>query len=171
MKIEFTKSWMEKCLLDKNDSNSPSQLTETEISEITDEAILDLKSIFEHFIKAFNDIKLSQAESDKSIIPEESLRSIHIYDLADDKKGFMVFRKGCRLIFSEKSPGSIRIQMLVKKDNLNTTEVIDTCIQASINNIASVKWTHDHFKGFVNLEILARYYMKQFLSKMHPVTA
>ncbi len=172
MKLETTKSWIEKCLVEKNSQALNPILTQKELAEITNEVLLDLRSIFEHFVEAFNDLKssfLQNTEKHNLIDQKDSLhfsllRSIHIYDVVDKKNGFMLFRKGHRLIFTPESPGRIHIQ-LIQKENETIIKHIDTYINACSNNVMSIQWTHEDHKGFVNLNTLSRYYMKCFLAE------
>lgn len=161
MKLETTKSWIEKCLASEQNPDSQSLLTKNDLENITQETLLDLKVIFEHFVEAFADIKTSSV--DPKTKETKLLSSIHIYDLTKNRKGFMIFRKGCRLIFSQESPGCIRIQMLTKKDNLSNITRLDTQIKATINSAISIRWTHQEHKGFIDFNILARYHMRLFL--------
>lgn len=165
MNSESLKTWVEKCLKADSDVTQDSSLSADEISSITEDVLLDLKSYFEHFLKAFNELKASYANSPNTLpaLPKNSLDPIYIYDLTDAQKGFMLFRKGCRLIFSQEKPGYIRIQMRLKKDNFITAKQIDTFVKASVQNAVSMKWTHQEHQGFVDFPILARYYMKLFL--------
>ncbi len=177
MKLETTKSWIEKCLIEKNSKTSNLIVTQAELKEITNEVLLDLRSIFEHFVEAFNDLKsslLQNTEKHKWIdqkegLPFSLLRSIHIYDVVDKENGFMLFRKGHRLIFTPEKAGRIHIQ-LIKKENETIIKHIDTYINAFLNNVMSIQWTHEDHKGFVDLNTLSRYYMKCFLTESEKLT-
>ncbi|MGI9548989.1 MAG: hypothetical protein ACR2M7_03280 [Bdellovibrionales bacterium] len=170
MKLETTKSWIERCLLEKNEVSNI--LTQKEVKEITHEVLLDLRSKFAHFVSAFNDLKTSFLQNTKGEdltdqkegLSFSFLKPIHIYQVSGKENGFMLFRKGHRLVFTPEKPGRIRIQ-LIKKENGILSNKIDTYINAFSNNIMSIQWTHEDHKGFVDLETLSRYYMKQFLAE------
>lgn len=163
MNPEITKNWIKKCLTEKK-TNSFS--TQEGLIEVTNEVLSNLKSNFEDFVSSFNELKSSfTATTDKNKEHDLSiafLNSPYIYDIVDTKNGFMLFRKGYRLIFTFEKPGQIRIQ-LIKKEHGETHAFTDAHIQASIHNSVSIQWVHSHFKGFINLERLARYYMELFL--------
>ena len=177
MKLETTKSWIEKCLMEKNSKILNPVLTQKELKEITNEVLLDLRAVFEHFVEAFNDLKssfLQDTEKHKLIDQKDNLhfsllRPIHIYDVVGKENGFMLFRKGHRLIFTPEGVGRIHIQ-LIKKENTATIKHIDTHINAFSNNAMSIQWTHEGQKGFVDLNTLSRYYMKCFLRESEQLT-
>jgi len=169
MKLDTTKSWIKKCLLGHQQS-SCNVLTQQDLRDITNETLLDLRSMFEHFVDAFNDLKsslLKNTEKHKLIDQKEGiysalLRPIHIYNVVDKENGFMLFRQGHRLILTPAGPGHIQIQ-LMKKENEILEKLIDASINAVSHNIMSIHWIHSDHKGFVDIGTLSRYYMKQFL--------
>jgi len=170
MEIEKTKSWIYKCLVEKKSNFSGQSLEREDIEELTNEFLLDLRSVFKHFADSFNSLKIDSSTGDllnssSSKIKEKFKDSLFIYDLADNK-GFMLFRKGYKLIFSYVQPGRVRVQFL-KKITLGETEhFVDTFINAITNETLSINWVHENHKGFVDIPILARYYMKRFLQEI-----
>ena len=168
MDIEKTKSWIQSCLsqphssLNLEDSMDKKQLT-TEFLE-------DIKCIFQHYLKAFDELKSEGLKSQglKAGVPaqvkEKIKRSIFIYDLSDEK-GFMLFKQGFKLVFSSLCPGQIRIQFFSQKLFGEKDCLVDTQLQLVYNEMMSVNWLHENKKGFVDKDILVRYYMKRFLDE------
>ena len=236
--MEAASSWLRKCLTERGDDvHSPEQppvWSEEDLEGFTEKMLLDLRAAFEHFIEAFNYLKVSLSRSEAPFergrsyggrppspiqaqgggssgggqgaaggepparkpesrggrageaasppaarpirpisgglmggdIPAASLRSIHIYDLAGKKNGFMLFRQGHRLIFAPEAPGRIRIQLAKKARGLEEPEkCVDSCLHAVANNVMSLKWVHEKYPGFVDIDALAHYYMKYFLQE------
>ena len=166
MESEKTKSWIYKCLTAQKSDFSSRNLEKEDIANWTHEFLIDLRCVFEHFIKAFDDLK----REDISAFPKpptEEIReklkgSIFLYDLAD-QKGFMLFRKGYRLIFSYVRPGRIRVRFLKQQPFSETENFVDAFINAITDDTMSVNWVHENHKGFVDLNVLAHYYMRRFL--------
>ena len=169
MKAERTQSWIYKCLMAKKSDFSPKTLGEEDIEDLTNEFLLDLRSVFEHFVKAFNDLKKANVENFQDPSEQETKEklkgSLLLYDLAE-AKGFMLFRKGYRLIFSYAKPGCIKIQFLKQKPFGETENFVEAFINAITNDTMSINWVHENHKGFVDINILARYYMKRFLQEV-----
>ena len=169
MEPEKTKSWIYKCLSEKSSAFQAKSLDQQEISHFTDEFLLDLRTIFEHFVKAFNELKQEEAKNPSSTkdkkTPKALKTSVFLYDLAD-KKGFMLFRQGYRLIFSSLKPGRVRVQFFKQKPFSPTEHFVDTFINAITNETLSINWVHEKHKGFVDIQILARYYMRRFLQEI-----
>ena len=167
MKSEKVQSWIYK-QLSRERSNLPHEnLNREDIEDFTDEFLLDLRAVFENFVKAFNELKRADIESFSGGIDSESVReklkgSLLLYDLAD-KKGFMLFRKGYRLIFSTAKPGRIKVHFLKQKPFGETETFVDSSINAITNDTMSINWVHEGHKGFVNINVLVRYYMGRFL--------
>lgn len=157
MDIEKTKVWISKSL--QKESSSDTGLEEA--YELTIELLKDLRCIFEHYLKAFDEIK---SENPKNIEKERMDHSIFIYNLSQTE-GFMLFKKSFKLIFSYIKPGQIRIKFLTQR-LLNKEEILeDTYLNLIYNNTLSVNWALGGKKGFVSPEILTRYYMKRFLEE------
>ena len=169
MESEKTKSWIYKCLRAKKSDFAPKSLGEEDIEDGTKEFLMDLRSIFEHFVQSFEALKkegLKDLSDPKLKETKEKLKnSIFIYDLAD-KKGWMLFRKGYRLIFSYNQPGRIRVQFLKQKPFSETERFVDTFINAITDDTLSINWAHENHKGFVDINVLARYYMRRFLQEI-----
>ena len=169
MESEKIKSWIYKCLNAKKSGFSPRNLGKEDIEDWTNEFLFDLRSAFEHFVKAFDDLKKENIEyfpDRHSPATQEKLKgSLLLYDLAD-KKGFMLFRKGYRLIFSYIQPGRIKVQFLKQKPFSETEVFVDTFINAITNDTMSINWVHENHKGFVDINVLARYYMRRFLREI-----
>ena len=175
MKLKNTQLWLYKCLTSKNQLFSKG-LGEEDIEDFTNDFLIELRGVFEHFVQAFNELKktlekgenwdaklgLSLTEKDKAFGKSQLKGSLLIYDLAD-KKGFMLFRKSCKLVFSSVQPGKIRVQFLKQKPLGETEQFTDTFIRAITNDTLSANWVHENHKGFVNIPVLARYYMRRFL--------
>lgn len=169
MESDKIQSWIYKCLTEKKTDFSHKNLSEDDVEDFTNEFLLDIRSVFEHFVKAFNDLKKVNIEDfiEPSPLKEtrEKLRgSLLLYDLAD-KRGFMLFRKGYRLIFSYVKPGQIKVQFLKQKPFGETEVFVETFIKAITNETLSINWVHEDHKGFVNIHVLARYYMRRFLQE------
>ena len=171
MKSERAQSWIYRQLTRKKPDISDGSLNREDIGDFTDEFLLDLRAVFEGFVKAFNDLKKTDIESFPETVPsvksvKEKLKgSLLLYDLAD-KKGFMLFRKGYRLIFSSLKPGQIKIQFLKQKPFGETETFVDTSISAITNDTMSINWIHEGRKGFVSIDVLVRYYMGRFLQEI-----
>lgn len=169
MEVEKAKSWIYKCLAEKKSDFSPRSLAEGDIKDFTNEFLSDLRTIFEHFIKAFNEIRQEGCGEVAGLTEKEAKEkfqgSLFLYDLAD-KPGFMLFRKGYRLIFSYIQPGRVRVQFMKQKPFSETENFVDAFINAITNETMSINWVHENHKGFVDINILARYYMKRFLQEI-----
>lgn len=169
METEKTKSWIYKCLAEKKSDFSNKSLEQGDIEDLTNEFLSDLRSVFEHFSEIFNDIRMEPKgaflDLSSAEVREKLKDSLFIYDLAD-KTGFMVFRKGYKLIFSYVQPGRIRVQFFKKKPLSETEIFVDAFINAITSETLSIKWVHENHKGFVDIPILARYYMKRFLQEI-----
>ena len=89
--------------------------------------------------------------------------SVHLYKLAHSETGFLIFRRGCRLIFSQSSPEQIHIQFLKKEDE-QLKPLVDTHIRIFFHNpFSPACWTHEGWPGFVDMNFLARYYLKMLI--------
>ena len=169
MESEKIKSWIYKCLAEEQSNFHSRSLGEGDIEDFTNEFLSDLRVIFSHFVKAFNELKQGENKdvsdwAEKKVM-EKLKGSLFLYDLVD-KKGFMLFRKGHRLIFSYIQPGRIRVQFLKQKPLSETEHLVDTFINAITNETLSINWVHENHKGFVDIHVLARYYMKCFLREI-----
>ena len=169
MREDRTQSWIYKCLMADKPSSVHKPLVDEDIADLTNEFLLDLRSVFEHFVQAFNDLKKENIEAFEKHGQEKSREkfkgSILIYDLKDEK-GFMIFRKGYRLIFSYVKPGCVKVQFLRQKPFGETENFVEAFIRAVTHGTMSINWVHDNHNGFVNINILARYYMRRFLQEI-----
>ena len=163
MDIEKTKSWIYKCLETERSKFPSNNLEEEDIKELSYDFLQDLRSIFEHYIQAYEKIK--SEGSDSANIKEKLKTSFFIYDLADTA-GFMLFKKSHKLIFSYVKPGQIRIKFLKQKPLSETELFVDTYLNAVCQDTMSIRWVHENKKGFIDKDILARYYMKRFLEEI-----
>ena len=173
MKTEKLQSWICRSITKDSGFSPQTGLGEEDIEDWTQEFLLDLRSVFEHFVSAFNDLKKAGSEGRLSFprdFPEASVAkkklkgSLMLYDL-HGKKGFMLFRNSCRLIFSYIRPGRIRIQFLRQKPFGETELFVDSFLNAVAKDALSVNWVHENCKGFVDINVLSRYYMKRFLQE------
>ena len=154
MKWQQENAWIDG-LIDSEESTSPqANSTQIEAEEYTVELLQDLQIVFSKFIDVFNEKK-----KDLGALKIQALR---IYKLANSKSDFMLFRNGYHLIFSKRSPGLIRVRF--SKDSQEEGLVQkDTYLQACFtNDISPVRWKHQDYEGFVEINSLARYYMKLF---------
>ena len=166
MDIEKTKSWISKCLETEKSKFPSENLEEDDIKELTYDFLDDLRSIFEHYVQAYEKVKIEKAENSVSETLKEKLKtSFFIYDLAG-AKGFMLFKKNYKMVFSYVKPGQIRIKFLKQKLFSELEVFVDTYVNAVSHESMSIRWIHDDKKGFVDKNILARYYMKRFLEEI-----
>lgn len=171
MNVENTKTWIYKCLTEKKleYSHAHKGLERGDIEELTKEFLSDLRTVFEHFAGSFNVLKGESTdvfiELSSEKIRDKLKDTLFIYDLADTA-GFMLFRKGYKLIFSYVQPGRIKVQFFKKKPLSETEMFVDAFINAITNESLSIKWVQENQKGFVDMNILARYYMKRFLQEI-----
>lgn len=160
LNIKKTKSWIYDCVKEDPKPEVSNQLT---IKALTDDFLKDLRCLFEHYLKAFNEIK-EEEEKTSSSHPSAFKNSIFIYDLAETK-GFMLFKKDFKMIFSYVNPGRIRIKFL-KQRVFSELEVLgDAYLNLVHENMLSINWMHEGKKGFVDRSILVRYYMKRFIQE------
>ena len=157
--IKKTKSWIYDCTIHSKQSDSD-QLT---VEKLTDDFLKDLRCLFEHYLKAFNEIK---EEEEKALSPHSSAfkSSIFIYDLAETK-GFMLFKKDFKMIFSYSSAGRIRIKLLKQRVFGKLEVLADSYLNLVHHDMMSVNWVHEGKKGFIDINILVRYYMKLFIQE------
>ena len=141
----------------------PSQSAYSEVEEFTDDFLKDIRYIFEHYLKAFNEIKQEESQTGSSN-KEYFKNSIFIYNLSETK-GFMLFKKDFKLIFSYVKPGRIRIKFLKERVFSEKEVLIDAYLQMVHNDMMSVNWVHEGKKGFVDKNILVRHYMKHFIQE------
>ena len=170
MKEERERAWIHKCLQAQKEDFSPRVLNKEDIADFTNDFLLDLRSLFEHFVSIFNDLKRSAWDDAQNTGFEQATReklkgSLVIYDLADTK-GFMLFRKGYRLVFSYVRPGCVKIHFFKQKPFGEAENFVETFLNAITDDTMSINWVHENRKGFVDINILARYYMKRFLQEM-----
>jgi len=159
--INKTKSWIQDCVKESTESHHADKLSR---ETSTDDFLKDLRCLFEHYLKAFNEIK-DQEEKTSSSHPSAFKNSFFIYDLADTK-GFMLFKKDFKMIFSSSVAGRIRIKFL-KQRVFSEREVLeDAYLNLVCQDMLSVNWTHEGKKGFVDRDILVRYYMKRFIQEV-----
>lgn len=164
MDIEKAKSWISKCL-ETDKSKFPSDsLEEEDIKDLTCDFLQDLRSIFEHYVQAYEKIKLER-DSASEAIQKKLKSSFFIYDLAETA-GFMLFKKNYKLIFAFVKPGQIRIKFLKQKPFSEMEVFVDTFVNAVSQGTMSIRWVHENKKGFIDKDILARYYMKRFLEEI-----
>ncbi|MCY4320815.1 MAG: hypothetical protein OXC37_00195 [Bdellovibrionaceae bacterium] len=164
MDIEKTKSWIYKQLSTKKVKFPSENLEEEDIKDLTCDFLQELKAIVQHYIQAYDKIKSDESYSTKSL-KEKLNNSFFIYDLADTL-GFMVFKKHYKLIFAYIKPGQIRIKFLKQKPLSEIEVFVDTYLNAVSKDTMSIRWVHDNKKGFIDKEILVRYYMKRFLEEI-----
>ena len=149
--------------------SSSRSLGEEDIEDFTTDFLLDLRSTFEHFVKAFNNLKKSDFKDVSDPYLEETKEklkgSLLLYDLSD-KRGFMIFRKGYSLVFSYIKPGRIKVHFLKRKPFGEAETFVDTFINAITNDTMSINWVHENHKGFVDINVLTRYYMRRFLQSV-----
>lgn len=154
MKWQHEHIWIDSLI---NNEESPVQKTHSskaEAEEYTTEFLQDLRVTFSRFIQIFNDKK-----QDLGALKIQALR---IFKIANTKADFVLFRNGYHLIFSATEPGLIRVRFskdsqedgLIKKDSY-----LQACFT---NHMSAVKWKHHDYEGFVEINSLARYYMKLF---------
>ena len=161
MDIEKTKSWIQFCL----SNNSQSLNNQSDKKQLTEEFLKDIKCIFQHYLKAFDELKTKGLTEPVSTDVKEKIKhSIFMYDLSKEK-GFMLFKQNFKLIFSSICPGQIRIQFFKQKLFGDKECFVDVQLNLVYNDMMSVNWIHDEKKGFVNKDILVRYYMKRFLEE------
>ena len=167
MDIEKTKSWIYKRLATGKAKFPAEKLEEEDIQDLTYDFLQDLRSIFEHYVQAYEKIKregVKESSSNESI-KEKLKTSFFIYDLADTA-GFMLFKKNYKLIFAYVKPGQVRIKFL-KQQLFSEEEVfVDTYLNSVSHDTMSIRWIHENKKGFIDKDILARYYMKRFLEEI-----
>lgn len=166
MESEKVRSWVYKCLSEKK-ADFSRNLGSEDIEDFTNDFLLDLRAIFESFAKAFNSLKArpDSSEEGSEEVKEKLKNSLFVYGLTEGR-GFMLFRKGYRLIFSYVQPGRIRVQFLKQKPFAETENFEDAFIDAITSGTLSINWVHENHKGFVDIQILARYYMKRFLQEI-----
>ncbi|MCZ0931544.1 MAG: hypothetical protein OXJ52_00090 [Oligoflexia bacterium] len=166
MDIEKTKSWIYKRLQTEKSKFSSDSLEEEDIKELSYDFLQDLRAIFEHYVQAYEKIKIEGVKNPTDESIKEKLKtSFFIYDLADTK-GFMLFKKNYKLIFAYVKPGQVRIKFLKQKPFSETEVFVDTYLNAVSQDTMSIRWVHDNRKGFIDKDILARYYMKRFLEEI-----
>ena len=163
MDIEKTKSWIYKCLETEKSKFPSDSLEEEDIKDLSCDFLHDLRSIFEHYIHAYEKVKLEGSSSET--IQEKLKSSFFIYDLADTA-GFMLFKKNYKLIFAYVKPGQIKIKFLKQKPLSEMEIFVDTVVNAVSQDTMSIRWVHENRKGFIDKDILARYYMKRFLEEL-----
>ena len=163
MDIEKTKSWIQSCL--SHPSSSLNIQDWTDKKQLTKEFLEEIKCVFQHYLKAFDELKAQGLkEPIQANVKEKIKHSIFIYDLSEGK-GFMLFKQGFKLVFSSICPGQIRIQFINQKLFGEKESLVDTQLHLVYNDMMSVNWTHENKKGFVHKDILVRYYMKRFLEE------
>ena len=144
-------SWLYDLIEDEKSNRLSSFPQEADRGSAVQEGLSELKSLFQKFIMTFNKMK------------DPLSGSIHLYKLAHSETGFLIFRRGCRLIFFQSSPEQIRIQFLKKKEEQLITHV-DTHIRIFFHNpFSPACWTHEGWPGFVDMDRLARYYLKMLI--------
>ena len=164
MDIEKTKSWIYKCLETEKSKFPSDSLEQEDIKDLSYEFLQDLRSIFERYIQAYEKIKQEGSSFNESI--QKKLKtSFFIYDLADTA-GFMLFKKNYKLIFAYMKPGQIKIKFLKQQPFSEMEIFVDTVVNAVCQDTMSVRWVHENKKGFIDKNILARYYMKRFLEEI-----
>ena len=164
MDIEKTKSWIYKRLNTEKSKFSTESLEEEDIKDLTCDFLQDLRSIFEHYVQAYEEIKL-EGDPSHTAIKEKLQTSFFIYNLADTP-GFMLFKKNYKLIFAYVKPGQIKIKFLKQKPFSEIEVFVETFVNAISQDTMSIRWVHDNRKGFIDKDILARYYMKRFLEEI-----
>jgi len=156
--IEKTKSWIYNCV--KQDSKLSHQ-DKLDREALTDDFLKDLRCLFEHYLKAFNEIKEEEPKARSSHFNN----SLFIYDLAESK-GFMLFKKDFKMIFSSVDSGRIRIKFLKQRVFSQIEVLTDTYLSLVHKDMMSINWVHEGKKGFIDRNILVRYYMKRFLQEL-----
>ena len=163
MEIEKTKAWISKCLETEKSKFPAENLEEEDIKDLTCDFLQDLRSIFEHYVCAYEKVK--QEGADSATLKDKLKTSFFIYDLADTA-GFMLYKKSYKLVFAYVNPGKVRIKFLKQKPLSETEVFVDTYVSAVSQDSMSIRWVHDNKKGFIDKDILARYYMKRFLEEI-----
>ena len=173
MRSDKLQSWLCRSIAKDSDFSSQAGLGEEDIEDWTHEFLLDLRSVFEHFVSAFSELKKAGKEGELSLpqgfegspSAQKKLKgSLMLYDL-HGKEGFMLFRNSCKLIFSYIRPGRIRIQFFRKKPFGEPEVFADSFLNAVAKDALSINWVHENCKGFVDINVLSRYYMKRFLQE------
>ena len=147
-------SWISN-LIEREESGSRSEPEKSmpDSDPAVKEALADLKSLFQQFITLFNEVK------------RPGSNAVYLYKLARSDNGFLIFRRGCRLIFSQPSKDQIRIQLL-KREGEELKPCVDTRIRIFFHNpFSPAFWTHEGWPGFVDMNLLARHYMEMFIKK------
>ena len=158
--IQKTKSWIYNCVKQETELSNQDKLTK---EALTDDFLKDLHCLFQHYLEAFNEIK-AEEEKTSSSHPSAFKNSIFIYDL-DETKGFMLFKKDFKMIFSCVDSGRIRIKFL-KQRVLSELEILaDAYLNLVYQDMMSINWVHEGKKGFIDRDILVRYYMKRFIQE------
>ena len=160
MEKEKIKNWLYRHVKEDTAEGSFQSFSDQELEEFTEDFLKDLKWLFESYIEGFNEIK-----DESQTLPEVSSKlqlSLYVYDLAD-QKGFLIFRPGYRLIFSTPSPGRVRVQFLKSSGPASSEALEDSLIKAISTQSLSLNWAHENFKGFLDKNLLVRYYIKKIL--------
>ena len=91
--------------------------------------------------------------------------SIRIYGIAQTQSDFMLFRSGCKLIFSMKEPGLISIRFSNADDITYSqkTYIPVDYIKAAEAPFGEVKWTYSNHD--IKVDYLIRYYLTQFVKQ------
>lgn len=171
MNPEKVKLWVYKCLETQKEGFLEKSFGDEDIKDWTNEFLSDLQSVFEYFVQAFNDLKkenMTEKPSGLKASKETKKKlknSLFLYNLTN-QKGFMIFRKGYKLIFSYVQPGRIQVQFLKQKPFSEKEYLEDSFIQAITDDTMSINWVHENHKGFIDINVLARYYMKRFLQEI-----
>jgi len=159
--IKKTKSWIHECV---NQGSQPSLQDKLDRENLTNDFLKDLRVLFEHYLKAFSEIK-QEEEKTRSSHPTAFKNSLFIYDLAETK-GFMLFKKDFKMIFSYVGAGRIRIKFLKQRLFSEMEVLADAYLVLVYQDMMSINWMHEGKKGFVDRDILVRYYMKRFLKEI-----
>ena len=160
--IKKTKSWIIDCVTEDTPSSQPHPSVKEKA--ITYDFLDDIRCLFEHYLKAFNEIKEEENKTSSSH-PSAFKNSIFIYDLAETT-GFMLFKKDFKLIFSYVSAGRIRIKFLKQRVFSEREVLASSYLNLLHKDMLSINWIHEGKKGFVDIDILVRYYMKRFLQEV-----
>ena len=116
--------------------------------------LLDIKTVFIDKSSAFNQFKGSP------------VGYIKVYSVSKTQADFMLFRNGCKLIFSYLNPGEIGVffnrvrSVYVPGEGVNTEKTCEAILKAYVGAFDEVEW-YCNDRPF-KMDSLVRYYMTRF---------
>ena len=133
-------------------TSSKKDISTEEFKLQTNEFLKQLRTAFAQHIAYFNQLK-------------GYLGSIRIYGIAQTQADFMLFRGGCKLVFSMKEAGLIAIRFSNADDITYSqkTPIPMDYIKATEAPFGEIKWTYNDHDIKVNY--LIRYYLTQFVKQ------